>query len=162
MEITKEWLVGFIEGEGNFHVSLSRHYKKIRPTYPFEFYPALQFRIFLREDDLHVLEKIKSFISIGRIYKKGYAYSRKRGLNSRDQVALYITSEAELLKLKEILQTCEFHSKKKGDMESFFKILDIKVQNKHLSPEGYSEILSLANAMNSKSRTTFQVKRVTE
>ena len=160
--ISKEWLVGFIEGEGNFNVSLSKSHKKYHPNYSFEYYPILQFRIFLREDDLSVLEKIRSTLSIGNIYKKSYAYSRKKGINSRDQYAFYITGLKDLFKLKEFLSSCEFHTKKKKDMEKFFKILELKAENKHLTPEGYLQVISLANSMNSQARTNFRVKQANE
>lgn len=67
-KISKEWLIGFIEGEGNFHVALANY--KNREFYPFDYYPILQFRIFLREDDLEALEKIQEFLGFGKIYKK--------------------------------------------------------------------------------------------
>ncbi len=160
--VSKEWLVGFIEGEGNFHVSLSKSHKKSHPNYSFEYYPILQFRIFLREDDLPVLEKIKSTLSIGKIYKKSYEYSRKKGTNSRDQYVFYITALKDLFKLKEFLSFCEFHTKKKKDMETFFKILQLKAEHKHLTLEGYSQVLSLANSMNSQDRTNFKVRPTNE
>ena len=59
--MNNDWLVGFIEGEGNFHINLAKHFKTSTWKYPFEFYPILQFRIFLREDDKEVLEQIKTF-----------------------------------------------------------------------------------------------------
>ena len=162
MTISKDWLIGFIEGEGNFNVSLARGFKTKNWTYPFEYYPILQFRIFLREDDLAVLEKIKNTFKIGKIYKKNYEYSRRKGINSRDQYAYYITSIKELLLLKDLLFSCEFHTKKKKDMECFFRILELKISKKHLTEEGYNEILNLARNLNSKNREKFRVKTVTE
>jgi hypothetical protein len=112
--ITKEWLVGFIEGEGNFNVSLSRSFY-LKGKYNFEYYPILQFRIFLREDDLNTLEKIKEFTKIGNIYKKSYKYSRDKGVNSQDQVNYVVSSIKELLLLKELLLSTE----KEGHEEFF-------------------------------------------
>ena len=158
--MTIEWIIGFIEGEGNFNVSLSKNFKTKTWICPFEYYPILQFRIFLREDDLGVLQKIKETLGMGRIYKKDMEYNRKRGINARDQYAYYITSSKDLNKFKEILQKQEwFPSKKKKDAESFFKILDLKMAKKHNTPEGNQEILSLAIKMNSQNRKNFQVNR---
>ena len=38
MELSKEWLVGFIEGEGNFHVQLSKRHLSARRN-DIEYYP---------------------------------------------------------------------------------------------------------------------------
>jgi len=160
--MNKDWLVGFIEGEGNFHVSLVKNFKTQTWKCPFEFYPILQFRIFLREDDKEVLEQIEIFLGFGKIYKKNLEYNRKKGIQSRDQFVFHINSSKYLLKLKEILLSTSFYSKKKKDMEIFFKILDLKISKKHLTSEGYEEILTLASSMNSGNREKFRVKPLTE
>ena len=140
-KITKDWFVGFIEGEGNFHVGL-RNTKNV-PGYPFEKYPFLQFRIFLREDDLEVLKKIKEFLGFGKIYKKNLQYNRDLGFKSRDQYNFVIGNVKDLLELKKLLFGIEFFTKKKKDIELFFKILDMKIAKKHLEEKGYKDVLVL-------------------
>jgi len=151
-KVSKDWLVGFLEGEGNFNVALSRSYKKKNPAYPFEYYPILQFRIFLHENDTEVLEKIKNTLGVGKIYKKDCSYARKKGTNTCDQSCFYITSLRDLNFLKHFLGECNFHTRKREDKDAFFKILDLKSNKKHLAEEGYNQIISLAGRMNSKSR----------
>ncbi len=155
MGITKEWFIGFIEGEGNFHVALSS-IKKVRPAYPFEYYPVPQFRIFLREDDLSVLEKIKEFLGFGEIYHKDTSYNRNLGFKTKDQFNFVCSSNKHLLALKSLLSDGEFFSKKKKDAEIFFKIVDIKASKKHLTPQGYNEIISLTRQLNSQMRENFK------
>ncbi len=155
MGITKEWLIGFIEGEGNFHVALS-DIKKTRPNYPFEYYPVPQFRIFLREDDLEVLQKIKEFLGFGEIYHKSLKRNRHMGFKSRDQYNFVCSSLKNLLALKTLLSDGEFFSKKKQDTEIFFKIVDIRASKRHLTPEGYQEVISLTKQLNSKMRENFK------
>lgn len=82
-EITKGWFTGFIEGERNFQVVL-RNTKDVW-RYPFEGHPFLQFRIFLRGDDLEVLEKIKDFLGFEKIYKKKLDGNRRLGFKSWGQ-----------------------------------------------------------------------------
>ncbi|PIN90984.1 hypothetical protein COU61_02465 [Candidatus Pacearchaeota archaeon CG10_big_fil_rev_8_21_14_0_10_35_13] len=165
MVISNDWLAGFIEGEGNFHISLSSKHKSPSWAYPFEFYPILQFRIFLREDDHDVLKKIHEKLGFGRIYHKNYDYTRKMGFNSKDQFAFYVTSSKDLLKLKEILLSTEFYSKKCRDRDLFFKILDMKLKGKHMTQEGHDEIVNLCKTLNSGNRDAFNrkntVKRIT-
>jgi hypothetical protein len=157
-----DWLIGFVEGEGNFHISLSKSFKSPTWKSPFEYYPILQFRIFLREDDLSTLEKIKSLLGVGKIYKKKMDYNRKQGIRAKDQYVYYITKAEDLFKLKEIFASRPFHSKKKKDMEVFFKVLDLKAQKAHLTEEGYREIIKLLTKFNSGERAHFRVKPLNE
>src|SRR3989344_4195981 len=112
--MNKDWLIGFLEGEGNFNVILS----------------------------------------------KSYNYSRKKGIMSSDQFVFYVTSSKDLLKIKDIFQTGEFHTKKKKDMIYFFKILDLKLKSRHLTRESYDQIILLATSMNSENRGNWKSKEV--
>ncbi len=153
-EISRDWLIGFIEAEGNFNVALSKNYKKRNPTYLFEYYPILQFRIFLHGEDEPVLKKIKDFLGIGKIYKKNCEYARKKGINTHDQSCYYITSSKELNFLNNFLKDGQFHTRKEADKNAFFEILNIKLNKEHLKREGYNKVIFLANNMNSKRRLT--------
>ncbi len=155
-EISGEWFVGFIEGEGNFHVSLIKNYKSSSWKFPFEYYPILQFRIFLREDDLDVLNKIKDFLKIGKIYKKKLDYNRKLGFKARDQYYYVLSSLKDLLKLKKVLDKHPFHTKKRKDKDIFFRVLKLKLHKKHLVKEGYEEIINLTKNLNSGDRENFK------
>ena len=154
-EMTKEWFVGFIEGEGNFNVALLKKSSFRRP-FPFDYYPMLQFRIFLREDDVEVLEKIQKFLGVGKIYKKKLGYNRNLGFNARDQANYVISNNKDISKLKEFLSDSHFFSKKKKDVETFFKIFDMKLSKRHLTQEGHDEIVALARSMNSGRRENFE------
>jgi hypothetical protein len=152
--ITKEWFVGFIEGEGNFNVSLSKYSKKEGILLS----PTLQFRIFLREDDIEALNKIKTFLGFGQIYHKKTEYNRNKGMQAQDQYAFYVTNVDDLLKLKEILQEVEFNTKKEKDFKIFYEIFDLKRKKEHLTTEGNKKIVELANQMNSKNRNHWKPK----
>ena len=152
--MTKEWFVGFIEGEGNFHVGL-RNTENIK-SYPFDKYPFLQFRIFLREDDKEVLGKIQEFLGFGRIYKKKMDYNRKLGFKTKDQYNFVVGNVKDLLELKKILSDTNLFTKKEKDIKLFFKILDMKIAKKHLEKEGYEEMMSLISQINSGMRDNFK------
>ena len=47
-------------------------------------------------------------------------------------------------------------------MEIFFKVLDLKIEKKHLTLDGYNEIMALVANLNSLNRENFRVKPVTE
>jgi len=156
--MTKEWFVGFIEGEGNFHVGLAN--TKNNSHYPFETYPFLQFRIFLREDDKLVLEeiqKIQRFLGYGKIYKKSLKYNRDLGFKSMDQYNFVVGKTADLLKLKNLFSDVIFFTKKEKDIKLFFNILDMRIAKKHLEKEGYEEMLILIKQLNSGKRENFRI-----
>ena len=95
---------------------------------------------------------------MGRIYYKNLEYNRRRGINAKDQYAYYITNSKELLKFKELLDKCIFHTKKERDKELFFKLLKMKLNKKHLKKESLDEMIKLIRSMNSGSRENFKVK----
>lgn len=84
-------------------------------------------------------------------------YSRKLGFKARDQYYYVASSIKDLFKLKEILSDAVFFTKKKKDIEIFFKILVMKKDKKHLKKEGYEDILFLTNKINSGMRENFKV-----
>lgn len=51
----KQWLVGFIDAEGNFQVFMDRKYLRV------------MFRINLHIDDVEILYKIKEFLGVGKV-----------------------------------------------------------------------------------------------
>lgn len=96
-------------------------------------------------------------MGFGKIYKKNLNYNRELGFKAKDQYYYVATSIKDLLGLKEIFSDAEFFTKKKKDVEIFFKILDLKRAKKHLKKEGYEEILTLTNQINSKMRENFKI-----
>lgn len=60
----KQWLVGFIDAEGNFQVFIDRKYLRV------------MFRINLHIDDVEILYKIKDFLGVGKVIisKKSAVY----------------------------------------------------------------------------------------
>jgi hypothetical protein len=161
MDMSKEWLVGFIEGEGNFHVQLSKACSFVGKR-GLEYYPIPQFRIMLTEEDGPLLIKIKNFIGLGEIYRKNNQYVRDKGINAKDELYWVISSVSELIKFENPLTEIEFHSKKRKDKEIFFDIVRMKHKKEHLTKRGHDAIVEMANLMNSGNRDLFRANRLTE
>ena len=161
MDMSKEWLVGFIEGEGNFHVQLSKGHSFLDKK-GLKYYPVPQFRIMLTEEDGPLLIKIKDFVGFGKIYRKNNQYIRDKGTNAKDELYWVVSSLSELMKLEDLLNGVVFHSKKRIDKETFFKIVQLKHLKEHLTKDGHDAIVELANSMNSGDRIKFQRNRLTE
>ncbi len=131
-----KWIVGFVDGEGCFHVALNRQAKM---TARYQVLP--EFRVVQQERDIGVLEEIRSTFGFGKVTRNhGERYERRvRGIES-------------LQKLIEFFEANPLRTKKKEDFEIFRKIIGMMVEKKHLEKEGLEEIADLASKMNRRVR----------
>ena len=142
-----QYVVGFIDGEGSFSISIGKH-KTLRRGY--EVRP--EFEIELRKDDQEILERIVVTIGTGRIYDCSY-----------DRYGWYPHAKYKITsiwKLKELL--FPFLDKyrlqaKKAKMYERFRIIVLMLCNKeHLSDAGFAKIVRLRDemrAMGKKAKT---------
>jgi hypothetical protein len=129
-----EWIVGFVDGEGCFHVALNRLQKM---TLGWQVLP--EFRVVQHQRDEAVLHKIKSFFGFGSVEtnhgdRKEF---RVRGLNN-------------LNKLIEFFNKYHLQTSKKRSFEIFSEIMMLMNQKQHLTKEGLEKIADLASKMNRK------------
>lgn len=136
MELTADWVVGFVDGEGCFHVSLNRHDEM---TAGYQVLP--EFVVVQHERDLQILNALKRFFNAGVVRR-----------NHGDRFCLRIR------KLEALRQVCEFfmsHSlktKKQVDFVKFRKIILKMEEKRHLEKDGLLEVIDLALAMNTSQR----------
>ena len=141
MELNADWVVGFVDGEGCFHVSLNRHAEM---TTGFQVLP--EFVIVQHERDKQILHGLKRFF-------KGGVVRRNHG----DRFCLRIR------KLSVLMDVCEFFlhhplkTKKHIDFRKFRKILLQMEKKRHLTTEGLLEIISLSMEMNSTQRPSLEI-----
>ncbi len=129
-----KWIVGFIDGEGCFHVSINRLEKM---TLKWQVLPEL--RIVQHQRDEAVLHRIKSYFGFGSVTvnngdRKEF---RVRGLDNLNRIVQFINENP--------LQTS-----KKNSFELFAQILGIMNKKEHLSRAGLEKIAELASEMNRK------------
>ena len=133
MDLEAQWIVGFIDGEGCFHVSVNRH-KEIPQGY--QVLP--EFTVFQHERDVQVLYALKAYFGCGVVRK-----------NHADQMAYKVRGIEHLT--ERIIPFFEKHKLKtrKGvEFQKFRKVL-LKMKNgAHLSTEGIEEIRDLKDQMN--------------
>jgi len=136
VELTPDWVVGFVDGEGCFHVSLTRHDEMASG---FQVLP--EFVVVQHERDLQILQALKRFFGGGVVRR-----------NHGDRHCLRIR------KLDLLEQVCVFFArhplktKKNTDFQKFRRILQLMEKQRHLVREGLLEIIDIAMAMNTSER----------
>ncbi len=133
MHLDAQWIVGFVDCEGCFHVSISKH-DEISMGY--QVLP--EFTVVQHERDVQVLFALKSHFGCGVVRK-----------NHQDRMCYRVRGIEHLLKV--IIPFFEKHllkTKKRIDFQKFRKIL-LKIQRgDHLTQDGIEEIREIKNQMN--------------
>lgn len=126
MKLEVQWIVGFIDGVGEFDVSVSENQIK------------LQFIVKQHEEDVQILHALKAHFSCGVVR------------NSDNNKMSYNVKEIEHLS-KIIVPFFEKHllkTKKRIDFEKFRDIIIKMQRGDHLTPEGIEEIRAIKEEMN--------------
>jgi len=133
MNLDANWVVGFTDGEGCFHVGINTH-----PDMKTGFQVLPEFTVVQHQRDVQLLHALKAFFGCGVVRK-----------NHGDRMAYRVRSLEHLLK-----QICPFFvshplkSKKNVDFRKFRRICLLMEQGAHLSAEGIEEIRRIASQMN--------------
>ena len=133
MNLEAQWIVGFVDGEGCFHVSINRH---LEMTAGFQVLP--EFTVVQHEKDVQVLHAIKAYFNCGvvrRNHGDRMAY-RVRGLEHLSQ------------KIIPFFEQHTLRTKKQVDFLKFRQVL-LKIQvGDHLTAQGIEEIRIIKEQMN--------------
>ncbi len=140
VELSPDWVVGFVDGEGCFHVSLNRHEEM---TTGYQVLP--EFVIVQHERDIQILYALKRFFGAGVVRK-----------NHGDRQCLRIRKIDALTKVCEFFQAHPLKTKKSVDFVKFRKVIHIINSKRHLQSEGLLEIVELASAMNTAQRPALE------
>lgn len=133
MQLNAQWIVGFVDGEGCFHVSVNRHKEM---TAGYQILP--EFAVVQHERDVQVLYALKAHFRCGVVRKnhEGRMCYRVRGIDHLLKIIIPFF-EKHLLK-----------TKKRVDFQKFRKIL-LKIQRgEHLTQDGIEEIRDIKAQMN--------------
>ncbi|MCB9819674.1 LAGLIDADG family homing endonuclease [Candidatus Nomurabacteria bacterium] len=135
-----QYIVGFIDGEGSFNVSVSKH-KTLKRRLEIR----AQFEIELRADDRDILERICLTLGCGRIYDLSY-----------DRYGWYPHIKYKVGSIKD-MQTylIPFFDRyppqaKKGEVYKLFKeVIKMVSRKEHLTNDGFNKILKLRDQIRS-------------
>jgi hypothetical protein len=133
MKLDAQWITGFVDGEGCFHVGINPHAEM---TSGFQVLP--EFTVVQHERDVQILHALKAYFGCGVV----------RG-NHGDRMAYRVRSKKHLLEhivpffVKHPLKT-----KKNVEFRKFRRILLLMEKGVHLTAEGVEEIRAIAAQMN--------------
>lgn len=132
-----EWIVGFVDGEGCFHVAINK-INKMRLGW--QVLP--EFRIVQHEKDVTILKRIQEFFGFGHVTQNrkdihGIRMEyRVRGLQNLNELVKFFEQHP--------LQT----QTKQKSFEQFCQILYLMNQKKHLKRDGLDKIAKIVSTMN--------------
>ena len=133
MDLDAQWIVGFVDGEGCFHVGLNPHEEM---TAGFQVLP--EFTVVQHRRDIQLLHALKAFFGCGVVR-----------VNREDRMA-YRVRRLEHLKEKIVpfFEQHPLHSKKRTDFLKFRQVIRLMDKGEHLQPAGIEKIRAIASAMN--------------
>ena len=135
MELDAQWIVGFVDGEGCFHVGINPH-----PEMSAGFQVLPEFTVVQHERDIQVLHALKAFFGCGVVRR-----------NNGDRMAWRVRGHENLS--KHIVTFFEKHplkSRKRVDFIKFREIVMLMNRGEHLTREGVERIRAITEQMNRK------------
>ena len=132
MNLNAQWIVGFVDGEGCFHVGINQN-----DSMSLGFQVLPEFTVVQHEVDEQVLHAFKAYFRCGVVRKNhGTRLSyRVRGQeNLRDRIIPFFENH----KLK---------TRKRVDFEKFRKVILLIEKGEHLTPEGLQKIRKIKASM---------------
>ena len=139
MKLEAQWIVGFVDGEGCFHVGINRH-----DTMTTGFQVLPEFTVVQHERDVKVLHALKTFFGCGVV-----RVNRKDKTSVR--MAYRVRNVEHLLDIiSPFFMQHQLKTYKHVEFRKFRKVLMMMRQNKHLTADGLEEIREVAGQMNRK------------
>ncbi len=133
MQLEAQWITGFVDGEGCFHVGINPH-----PDMKVGYQVLPEFTVVQHERDVQILHALKAYFGCGVVRR-----------NHGDRMAYRVRGKEHLL--QRIIPFFEKHplkSKKRVDFAKFRRILLRIEAGDHLTEEGIEEIRRIRSQMN--------------
>jgi hypothetical protein len=141
VDLNPWYIVGFIEGEGCFAITISKH-----KTKKLGLDARLVFEIELRGDDRPILEKIQKYFGLGNIYSLNY---KRYGWFPHVKYSVH-----SLKALKKVIipffKKYKLKGKKAKDFKLFCQAVKIFDKKEHLTLKGIKKLKDLRKFMNKK------------
>lgn len=153
MKLPGDYVAGFIDGEGCFTITISKHATK---TLGLD--ARLHFQIELRADDLEILQNIRETIGCGRIYYLSY---EKYGWHPHAE--LKVSSLREITDhLIPFLNQYPLRAKKRFSYQLFLQAVELFQRKEHLTLTGIDKLRAIRSRMNQYSKKHQASARVRE
>ena len=131
--LNPDWIAGFIDGEGCFHIGISKH-----PELRFGHQILPELTVVQHKRDIDLLYRIRSVMNCGVVRRNhGDRYCwRVRKLENLAKVVVPFFDKYKL------------NSKKRIEFHKFAKVVKMMVNREHLTEEGFNKICKIASTMN--------------
>ena len=136
--LSSDWIIGFVDGEGCFHIGISKH-KDLRLGY--QILPELT--VVQHKRDIDLLYELRSAMNCGVVRS-----------NHGDRFCWRVRDLKNLLET--IIPFFEAHplkSKKQIEFLKFRKVVMMMQKGEHLTEEGFKDIREIASSMNRGNKT---------
>ncbi len=140
LELTSDWVAGFVDGEGCFHVSLQRH-----PEMTAGYQVLPEFVVVQHERDINILHALKRFFGCGVVRR-----------NHDERFAFRVRSLKDLEKVCDFFVRHPLKTKKNVECRKFRRVLHIMRDERHLLREGLLEIIDIVMSMNTGKRPSLE------
>ena len=139
VKLEAQWIVGFVDGEGCFHVSIN---KNDTMTTGFQVLP--EFTVVQHEQDVKVLHALKAYFGCGVV-----RVNRKDKTSTR--MAYRVRDVRHLLDIiSPFFLDHPLKTHKNVEFRKFRKVLLLMDKGRHLNEEGLEEIRGIVEQMNRK------------
>ncbi len=133
MNLDPHWVVGFVDGEGCFHVGINNH-----PDMKAGHQVLPEFTVVQHQRDAQVLHGLKAFFGCGVVR-----------VNHGDRLAYRVRSLEQLReRIVPFFLSHPLKTKKNIDFLKFRDVILLMDQGEHLTPKGIERIRTITAAMN--------------
>ena len=133
MNLDAQWIVGFVDGEGCFHIGIN---KNTEMKIGYQVLP--EFTVVQHERDIQVLYALKAYFGCGVVRKN---HGTRQAYRVRDTE--HLSGIIVPFFMRHGLKT-----KKNIDFKKFRDVLLLMQSNKHLTQDGLEEIRAIKEKMN--------------
>ena len=139
MKLEAQWIVGFVDGEGCFHIAINKN-----DSMALGYQVLPEFTVVQHEQDVKVLHALKAYFGCGVV-----RVNRKDKTSTR--MAYRVRDIKHLLDIiSPFFLEHQLKTQKHVEFRKFRKVLLMMDKGKHLSKEGLEEIRDITNQMNRK------------
>lgn len=132
MDLTPDWVVGFVDGEGCFYVGIYEH-----PEMSVGYQVLPEFRVVQHKRDIQILYALKRFFRFGVVRK-----------NHDDRYEYRVRKLEHLLKIVEFFEKHPLKTSKNVNFKKFAKVVRLIEKGEHLKKEGLKRIIKISLEMN--------------
>lgn len=143
-KLSPDWITGFVDGEGCFHIGISKH-----PDVKFGYQILPELTVVQHERDIALLHRLRTTMGCGVVRR-----------NHGDRYCWRVRDLKNLVEV--IVPFFERHplkSKKEIEFRRFAKVVRFMVRGDHFSQEGFERIKSIAEEMNRCRPRDIRIKR---